>query len=143
MGDKHGQLCQRRRVLSLQLLCLAGRGQDPARGYIRSWMPSHGGGAAVCHLPAEEEDTKDAPYQDVVSKVDTAASPGVSQTARQPVSQSVSESIQVKDRFLHARCPNQLSPHCTVHVGVTNDGVSRLTASIVSLAKYQAAVQPI
>lgn len=70
LGHLHGLVCQRRRVLPLQLQRGAGVRSDCARGCVRSRLPAYQRGAHVWYLPAAEEDEDDQDYEDVVQEVE-------------------------------------------------------------------------
>lgn len=70
MGHLHGQLCQRRRILPLQLQCDERLRSHRSRGYLRSWMPAHLGSSDVRRFSAPKKNEKHAHYEDVVQEVD-------------------------------------------------------------------------
>lgn len=69
MGYFHGQLCQRRRILSLQLFRHKRLRQDCARRYLRTGMPSNVRSVDVWYLPTAEEDEAYQDYTYVVQEV--------------------------------------------------------------------------
>ena len=69
MGDLHGKLRQRRRVLPLLLRRGSRLRPHRPRGHLRAWVPSHGGGTHVRHPPAAEESQEDEDDPDVVQEV--------------------------------------------------------------------------
>jgi len=70
MGHFHGQLCERRRILPLQLLGYKRVRQDRAGGYLCSGLPANVGSAHVWHFPATEEDEAYEDHTDVVQEVE-------------------------------------------------------------------------
>lgn len=56
LGDQHGILRERRRILSLLLLGRSRCRSHRSRRFIRSWMPAYCRGAAVWNAAVAEED---------------------------------------------------------------------------------------
>lgn len=69
VGHKHGQLCQWRGLLSLQLQCCSRCRPYTACGYIHSWLPAYRRGSSLWHFSIAEEDEAAESDKDVVSQV--------------------------------------------------------------------------
>lgn len=70
VGHLYGQLCERRRILSLQLFRNKRLRQDCTGRYLRPRMPAYIGSADVWHIPAAEEDETYEDHTHVVQEVE-------------------------------------------------------------------------
>lgn len=80
MGHLYGQLRERRRILSLQLLGHKRMRQDCTGGYLCTRMPTHCGSSDVRYLSAAKEDEAHKNHKNVVQEV-KRSSFGVSRRA--------------------------------------------------------------
>lgn len=69
MGHQHGQLCEWRWLLPLQLLSCQGSGSDYTRRYLRARMPTHCRGSTTWRIPLTGKAEKDEDHENVVSEV--------------------------------------------------------------------------